>query len=312
MSEKNDFQNAVILLSSGRRKQAAKAFMCLYDNATDAGFKLNIIDMLMSCLDPIREVDKLLQVVNDGINIAQQLNRQDLVPHLLGAKATYVMKQISNLKYRQHSLKLMPYLWINFATETERDEYEHLSRAIRDGEAEVHSLVSKATMLARQAADRIVQAYVLMATGDVHQSRFMNLKMDAMTGKSTRAKWWLRLEPLRQRGLEHFLFFTFGQIRLLRDHLSQVAECYLAAAELFREINDPREAHAFYNLANHLRIAYQFRRAMKYLKKARIVAQNHNEHLLLKQIDELARIVRAKNKDVPDYLEGEKREEITV
>ena len=81
---------------------------------------------------------------------------------------------------------------------------------------------------------------------------------------------------------------------------------------MFREINDPREAHAFYNLANHLRIAFRFRQATNYLKQARVVAQKHNEQLLLKQIDELARIVKARNKDVPNYLEGETRKEVTL
>jgi hypothetical protein len=190
-------------------------------------------------------------------------------------------------------------LWINFATEAEKNEYEHIIQAIHNGEAEVDSLISDAMMLACQMEDPVSQAYVSMATGDIHQGRYRNLKMDGMRGQFRRAKWWLRLKPLHRRGLEKYLFLSFDQIRRLNYHLSQVTDFFLRAAELFRASNDPREAHVFYNLANNLRIAEKFRRAMKYLEGARIVAEKHNEQLLLKHIDELARIVADRNKDVP-------------
>ena len=312
MSENTDFQNAMALLQSGRRKEATKEFLNLYAKVTNIGFRLQVIDVLMSSLDPILQTDKLIEVADDGINITQQLNRPDIEAHLMAAKATYIMNEIYSLKYRQHNLKLLPQQWINFSTERDEAEYVNITEAIHDREHEVDNLINEAIKIAGLTNDKMVQAYVAMSVGDVHQSRYMNLKMDAIPGRSTRAKWWLRLEPLRQRGLENYLFFNLHQIRALRNHLSRVTQCFLRAAELFREINDPREAHAFYNLANHLRIAFRFRQATNYLKQARVVAQKHNEQLLLKQIDELARIMKARNKDVPNYLEGETRKEVTL
>lgn len=222
------------------------------------------------------------------------------------------MKEIYSLKYGQHNLKLLPQRWINFSTERDQAEYSHVTQAIDDKEHEVDNLISEATKLADLTNDKIIQAYVAMSVGDVHQSRYMNLKMDAIPGRSTRAKWWLRLKPLRQGGLENYLFFNLQEIRALRNHLSRVKRSLLRAAELFRAINDPREAHAFYNLANHLRISFKFRQAINYHKHARVVAQKHNQQLLLKQIDELTKIVISRNKNVPNYLEGETRKEVTL
>ena len=312
MSENTDFQNAMVLLQSGRRKEATKEFLNLYTKVTSIGFRLQVIDALLSSLDPIRQTNKLIEVADDGINIAQQLNRPEMKAHFMAAKATHIMKEIYSLKYRQYNLKLLPQRWINFSTERDQAEYAHVTKAIDDKEDEVDNLISEATKLADLTNNKVVQAYVAMSVGDVHHSRYMNLKMDAIPGRSMRAKWWRRLKPLRQRGLENYLFFNLHEIRALRNHLSRVERSFLRAAELFRAINDPSEAHAFYNLANHLRISFKFRQAINYLKKARVVAQKHNQELLVKQIDELARIVKTRNKDVPNYLEGETRKEVTL
>lgn len=312
MSESTDFQNAMALLRSGRRKEATKEFLNLYTKVRNIGLRLQLIDALMSSLDPIRETNKLIQVADDGIKSAEQLSRPDMKARFMAAKATYIMKDIYSLKYRQHNLKLLPQRWINFSTERDHAEYSHVTQAIADKEHEVDSLISEATKLADVTDDKIVQAYVAMSVGDVHQSRYMNVKMDAIPGRPTRAKWWLRLKLLRQLGLENYLFFNVREIRALRIHLSRVKRSFLQAAELFRAINDPREAHAFYNLANHLRISFKFRQATNYLNHARIVAQKHNQHLLLKQIDELTKIVKSRNENIPNYVEGEIRKEVTL
>lgn len=82
MSESADFQNAMALLQSGRRKEATKEFLNLYTKVRNIGLRLQVIDALMSSLDPIRETNKLIKVADDGIIITQQLNRPDMKARL--------------------------------------------------------------------------------------------------------------------------------------------------------------------------------------------------------------------------------------
>jgi len=44
------------------------------------------------------------------------------------------------------------------------------------------------------------------------------------------------------------------------------------------------------------------------LENARSVAIKHNDRALMRRIEVLEKSIKAKNKDVPDYLNGETRE----
>jgi hypothetical protein len=311
MSEINDFEQAVALLRNGRKRQAAKELWDLYFKVANKGFRLQIIDALVNALDPFKDLDRLVKTVSEGIGLSDQMNRGDVKAYLMGKKASLHMNEITILQYRQQNLRLHP-AWIGFATEAEKAEYETIIEKIKEIERSAGALLDRAMQIAKEVGNKRVEACVWVSSGEVNVGRYMHFKMHAMMGSIGRAKWWHRLRLLRRYGFENYLFYDLRQIRELRNYISQFTKGLLRAASLFKELNDSGEAYTLYKLSNHLRTAFRFRQASRYLKRAEAVARKYNEELLLKHIEEMKKLVKDRNKGVPNYLEGETREEITL
>jgi len=312
MSEKNDFEQAIALLMKGRRQEAAKELWTLYRTVASESFRLQVIvEGLVNALDPFKDLDQLMTAVNKGIALSEQMNRADIQAYLMAKKASLHMNEITILQYRQQNLRLHP-AWIGFATEAEEAEHGAITEKIDETEKSAVTLLSSALQMAKEAGNKRIEAYVWVCSGEVNVGRYMHFKMQAMMGSIERAKWRRRLSLLRRYGLENYLFYDLRQIRELRKYIAQFTSHLLRAASLFHEINDSAEANTLFNLSNHLRIAFKFMEARRYLKRAETVARNYNQELLLKHIEEMKKRIKARNKDVPNYVEGETREEIRI
>ena len=123
-----------------------------------------------------------------------------------------------------------------------------------------------------------------------------------------RAKIWAHLEIARYPLLEYALTFWNGDAQKLNSYVKAFTNSFLEAARLSEEINDSLAGYAYFNLAVHLRSTYRFSACEKYAAKARAVATKHNDTALLSQLPGLDEIIKAKNRDIPDYLSGETRE----
>lgn len=296
----------------GRRQEAAKKLWPLYTTVVSESFRLQVIvEGLVNALDPFKDLDPLMTAVNEGLALSEHMDRADIQAYLMAKKASLHMNEITILQYRQQNLRLHPE-WIGFATETEEAEFRAMTEKIDETEKNADTLVSSALQMAKEAGDRRIEACVWVCSGEVNVGRYMHFKMQAMMGSIERAKWWRRLSLLRRYGLENYLFYNLHQIRKLRKYITDFTSSLLCAANLFHEINDSEEAYTFFNLSNHLRTAFKFRDARRYLKRAETIARNFNQELLLKHIEEMMKRIKARNKDVPNYLEGETREEIRI
>src|ERR1700688_367837 len=90
--------------------------------------------------------------------------------------------------------------------------------------------------------------------------------------------------------------------------LHQCEASHIAAADEFRKDGDESgTGYAYYNLANHLRTAFLFSKAKKYLHLAKRVAERHRDENLLSSIKVLEKSIRARTRDIPNYLAGERR-----
>lgn len=311
MSDVDDFKNAVALMNAGKGQEAAQEFWRLYRSVRNAGLRLQVIDALMNAVDPVRENSTRIALANEGMHIAQQIQRDELRAYMMGRKASFLSMEVTFLKHRQVSLKLTPG-WLGFATEAEKTEHEGISESIERIEGEIDALLRDALTIAQETADKKLEASIWMAHGDVSSRKYMFFKMNVMVGNPTRpqwkARWWNRLVILRRYGLENYLFYSWREIKELRCYISHFTECFLRAAHLYRDTNDAAEANALYNLANHLRTAFRFRQARKYLAQAKVIAEKNNDRFLLSRITAMEQSIRARNKDVPNYLEGETRD----
>jgi hypothetical protein len=124
-----------------------------------------------------------------------------------------------------------------------------------------------------------------------------------------KAKVWLLLHRM---GYDVPILFGFKHSQVLKTYVNSFTADYLRAAKLFEEIDDDGAGYAYFDLAVNFKSSYHFRKAKKSLRKAETIAKKYNNELMAAKIKDLAKSIKARNRDVPDYLKGEKREEIVT
>lgn len=306
MSEEDNLQKAINLLTRGRRTEAATELLRLEKTISDKNLRLQLIGAAMSAWDPIKYNEKLIQVSGEGVKITQEFGRKDLQANFMSRRAEFVMSKVSLLHYHRGNLKLAPG-WIEFSTEAEKEKHSELSQEIDKLEGEVNELLTRALELAKESGSKEALGTALMSKGAVESARYINYKMEYMVG-SRSAKPWLKFSFLRYPLLEQLFIFPGSKGGKLQSLVDSFTEDYLKAAEIFEELNDSTSGYAYHNLANHLRIAFRFGAARKYLEMASNSAKKYNDPLLKHQIEMLKKEIDTKNRNIPDYIHGESRE----
>ncbi len=304
MSEENELQTAMNLAASGKRKESATRLLGLYRRAVKPTSKLQLIDALLSVLDPVKENTSLVDLSTEGISLAGQLKFTDVQAHFMARKADFLMSKCAIPQYERHNLKLSPG-WLEFSTEADKVRYEDLTAETEKHEKEISILLSNAVKLAEESGEKRVLAYVLMSKASVESLQYLQYKMDCIPGnrKITR---WARLLP--GFDLAHCFTFDREQKNKLNNYVTAFTRDSLRAAQLFEDIDDVNAGYVYHNLANALKNAYKFRVAKRYLAKAKSAAQKYEDGLLSQRVEEMERAIKARNKDIPNYLEGETRE----
>lgn len=307
MPEENNFEEAMGLLKTGRRKEASRIFLQLYQQTTNNRFKLQILDPLITALDPTQENKKLIDLCSDGIDLAAVLGFSDLQAHFMGRKADFLVNKLSVYQYHRACLKLAPG-WIEFSTESDKKKHEFLTKKIEELEIEIDRLLGDAFKLGEAIGNKKISAFILMSKASVESSRYFQYKMDYL-----RVPWKAKIALLLNRlGYESTLIFGFKHSQVLKGYIRSCIADYNNAAKLLEEINDDGARFAYYNLAVHLKSTYRFRMAKKCLRKAKAIAERNRDSQLLARIKALEASIMAKNRDVPNYIEGETRKEIVI
>ncbi len=306
MSQKDEIKKALTLASEGKRTQARANLLKLDPQIKDPHTRLQFIDVAIGVLSPVEDNLKILALLVEGLKITSALNLKDLRAHFLGRLADMSMHQVVLRRHRMAMLKLPP-RWVEFATEAEKQEFDSLSAEVQTLEAGIDSSLADAISLANQTGNKRIQALVLMAKGSIESSRYIQYKVVCMRG-GLRTKLWSRYEFMRYPLPEYLLLLSNGDARKLNAHVKKFTDSFLVAAALFEELNDPLAAIAYHNLANDLKTAYRFRAAKRYLAKGRQIAMRHDDKPTIRQIDEMERIISEKNRDIPDYINGETRD----
>src|SRR3989338_8170802 len=126
MPEKNRLQNAINLIIEGRRKEAVAELLALEKVITDKNLRIQLIDTMLSALDPVKENAKLIELSDEAITITDNKNLQAF---FMSRKADFLMGKITFLLYDRTNLKLSPG-WIEFSIEADKREYEALTMEI--------------------------------------------------------------------------------------------------------------------------------------------------------------------------------------
>ena len=121
MSENDDIKEAVAMLTRGEEQQATAKLLALESQVKDKNLRLQIIDILLSSLNPIDQNLKLISLSTEGEEIANYFGAKDLQAHFMSRKAEFLLTQVSFLQYRQQNLKLSP-KWFQFSTIADKEE----------------------------------------------------------------------------------------------------------------------------------------------------------------------------------------------
>ncbi|MCE9643072.1 MAG: hypothetical protein K8Q97_01960 [Candidatus Andersenbacteria bacterium] len=303
MSEKDDLQQALMLLQAGKRKEAAAQLLNLESRVKDKLLRLQTIGLALSVLDPIEDNKKLLLFSEEAIKTSQRFGDKDWQANFMSRKADLLMNKISLLRYHQKNLKLASG-WIEFSTEADKQKYITLTSEIEKCEKEVSDLLTRALAFAEESGNQEALGNVFMSKASVESSRYMQYKMECMVG-GFRTALWANFRLMRYPFFENLLIFPGAKGRMLEKLLDESTKASLKAAMIFEKLNDVTAGYTYYNLANHLKTAYRFRAATAFLKKAKSIADKHNELPLQNNIEVLKGAITVKNKDIPDYINGE-------
>jgi len=307
MSNENNFKEAIDLLMTGRRKESSVILLDLYKRVVQSEFKVQLIDALITALDPIKENQNLINMASEGIKLAGRLRMLPFQAHFMGRKAEFLISKSSQYQYQRANLKLTPG-WIEFSTEADKNNYEIFTKKVEKLDEEVDQLLVDAVSIAEKANDKKALAFVLMSKASIESSRYLQYKMECIRD-AWGTKIWIFFHKL---GFDITHLLNFKHYKILKIYIDSFTKNYLEAAKLLEEIGDSAASYAYFDLAVHLQLAYKFHKAKDYLRKAKIIAKKHNDVLLIAKAKALEKSIKTKNRDIPNYLEGEGEEEIVV
>jgi hypothetical protein len=305
MSEKNELKRAISLAEQGKREEAVTILVALEQKIKEPNLRLWLIDASLANFSPIKYNKKLIELAEEAISITKTGVYPDYQPYFMGRKADLLTFQISLRRHRIARLTLTP-SWIGFATEAEKSEHDILMCEVETMESESESLLEQALTLAEKSGDKKTKAYILMNKGQIFSSKYLQHKADCLRN-TFYGKLWVKFEFGRYPFFENLFSLTNSDIRKLTRYVKIFRESLLDAGLIFEGLDDPSASSAYFNLANELKTAYRFGEAKRFLVKSRAIALKHNDQLMITKIDEMVKIVAAKNKDIPDYLNGEDR-----
>jgi hypothetical protein len=308
MSVKSRLQKAKELVNIGEYKIASKELLSLDSKIKDTNLRLELIDACLAALDHVNENKKLISLCKEGEKLSSSIQRQDLTAFFMGRRADLITMQSTFLWHEKKNLKLMPE-WIEFATIREQERYKKLSEKIKKNEDEVDNLFEKSIKIATDINKPEILARILMSRASVMSTRYLSEKNKNINGR-LKQKLWLNLNFLRYPFFENILFIPWSKKSKLKNIYNSYFNDFIKSAEIFEKLKDPMSGYAYCNLANNLTTTYKFKLANKYLKKADHIAERYSDQALKKRIVILKQKIKEKNRDIPDYTNGESRDNL--
>ncbi|MFA5994681.1 MAG: hypothetical protein WC823_07025 [Parcubacteria group bacterium] len=302
MTEKEKYKMAIQLMSKEKesRKKSAVIFDELVEKANDNTIRMQSILYLVVLLNAVDHNSRIIAVCDKGLTLGKKLNDYGSVAYLMSIKAKCLEEQASLCNYEKHSLS-SSLGWFNYSLESDREKADIFDKKGAMLEEQSKILIDDAIKMAEKIQRHDALANILMMSGEIYGGMYLTGKIRKMK----KPKLYLFLNKFHLD--DFYMRFIEGDGETWRC-IKKSEALLLRASQIFESLgNQTNQAYAFYNLANQLRLAREFRKAKKYLEKARSIAQIKNDIPLLESIVILEETIRAKNKDVPDYINGERR-----
>jgi len=266
-SEIGRFREAERIWQSGSAV-AAQIHFDLSLNGQDPRIRLASAEVLIDRLKLPRAPEQLLEVCAVGIQCARQLADSRDEALFMAKRAEYLVtwNGLTLLPARKR-LRMAPG-WFAFSLERDEKRYAELTKQIEANEREADDLTAAALTICDTVADRSTKGRVLMSVGTIAFQRYLDLKLEALPSR-IRVPGWL-LARLREHCFDEYVLYDSHTRRKMPSFVEEDESSFIEAAQLCRDAGeDETAAYAFYNLANTLRSAYRFSRALRHLNQAR-------------------------------------------
>lgn len=307
MSETKELHHAQELISSNQKDKAIEILWKLYESKSPI-IKLGTILSLITVIDSIsiRDSSKLVEIIEEGINIAITIGSEKERLYLLIKKSHTLMTQSSFLASRQKNLKLAANVfdWIDFSLKKDKEEYEFIFERRSQLMKEIENVETEVLSAVESSLDHRFKGHIYMGLGDFYAVKYFNDRMDLMQGGSRRSML-ANTYFVRRWNLDKFIVFDTQSRRQINE---AEQKCYyffeIAITEFETGGYTSELSYALYNLAVNLKsIGNAFHKAGRSLRRAKELAKVTKDERLLMQVGELEVALKDKNKHVRNYVE---------
>lgn len=304
MSEEKEIEKARKLITENNFDEALEILWKLY-RSNNPKIKLDSILALLVVLDRLSENEKLLDIVDVGINLFSKDSNSGTKAYLMTEKCSFLLTKLGLLSYRQTNLKLSAnvFKWINFSTEKEKKEFEIINQEKNNIEKELQNLEDAILKHLEIDDDHYSKGNIHMRLGDCYSQKLSNAQLSAMVGGKTRSKIG-NIYFIRRWRLDKWVVYNSKGRKEIKNLWQKCVQYFESAIAEFKfGGNNVELAHAYYNLAVKYKFTFQFMKTKKLLKKSFELAKEYNENQLLSKIELLNKMMANKNRDVRNYVD---------
>ena len=304
MSEADELKAAEHAIAAGARQRALPVLWKLFVSQ-NCGTRLEAGLLLLVALDPLAHNEQLLQVTEAAIGLASAMRKDDVRAYLLGKKAEFLCRELSDLTYRQRNLNLAAraFQWIEFSLEADKVEFAAIAAQRSKLKHDIASLEADTLTAIQTSEDHYMHGHLFMSLGEISFSRFMDSQLEFSSGGKLKSKI-MNLYFVRRWHLNQLIGFTKGSRAKLREAQNSSVGYFLKAIEEFGAGHHKSDlAHALFALAAKFTFTYRFRKAQRYLNYAKQLAEAENVSALLTPISEIQKRIDDKYRHPRNYVE---------
>ncbi|CAN5694163.1 hypothetical protein BH11PAT2_BH11PAT2_04850 [soil metagenome] len=300
MLDKEKLNKGRQLFEQGAYVEARKVFESILTK--DLSIRLNVLLAMLGVLDHVSENDKLLAVVNEGIEITTRTNNEGVRSFLLGKKCLFLMSEHSSIIYRQINLTLSSRVfgWLGFSLERDKQEYDSIGQQCKNLEQEIESILYTVIERAERETNQGLRGHQFSSIGDAYSSKFLSDKLALQKGGKIKSRI-ANNHFVRRWNLDRYLYSRVARKKIDDSH-DRCIHYFERSIEDFQLAGMKSEqAHAMYNLATKMLLFNGFRRTKKLLIESRALAISIGEKRLLDKIEYLEKRVLGEN-EMRDYV----------
>jgi hypothetical protein len=304
MAETDELKAAQALVAAGKREQALPLLRKLY-GSNELEIKLYAGLALLVILDHLTQLGELLKITDETLAIAGTPGRGNERAYLLAKKAEFLAGKLSNLLYQLKNLTLAAQVfhWIGFSLEEDRAEHAKLAEERTALENELYRLDREALVAMEPIADHYARGHIFASLGETSFILYLGRQLDLVGGSRMKSRI-MNMYWVRRWHLNTIIGYGRKGRRELAALRKRIFDCYHAAIKEFEAGGlKGDQAFALHNTAVKYLLMYRFRLARKYVKRAKRLAMQENEKLLLSQIEEGERRIADKNRHVTNYVQ---------